>query len=130
MMMGAVLGFTASLESQVCINCGVQFAIPTQLNHQLRQTKATFYCPNGHGQIYSESEVDRLKLQLEAAEQREKQARAEAAQARTRADNAEGREMMAKKKLARVKNGVCPCCNRSFVALQRHMKTKHPEFKR
>lgn len=23
--------------------------------------------------------------------------------------------------------GVCPCCNRSFVQLARHMKTKHPD---
>lgn len=31
------------------------------------------------------------------------------------------------RKLKRIHNGVCPCCNRSFVNLQRHMKTKHPE---
>jgi hypothetical protein len=29
----------------------------------------------------------------------------------------------------RVANGVCPCCHRSFVALRRHIETKHPEFK-
>jgi hypothetical protein len=23
---------------------------------------------------------------------------------------------------------VCPCCNRSFQNLRRHMATKHPEF--
>ena len=28
----------------------------------------------------------------------------------------------------RVKNGVCPCCNRTFVNLLRHMKSKHPEY--
>lgn len=28
----------------------------------------------------------------------------------------------------RVKNGVCPCCNRTFVNLQRHMHTKHPSY--
>lgn len=24
--------------------------------------------------------------------------------------------------------GLCPCCNRSFVGLSRHMKTKHPQY--
>jgi chemotaxis response regulator CheB len=28
----------------------------------------------------------------------------------------------------RVANGVCPCCNRTFKQLARHMKAKHPEF--
>jgi DNA repair exonuclease SbcCD ATPase subunit len=29
---------------------------------------------------------------------------------------------------ARIKNGICPCCKRSFVQLARHMATKHPEY--
>ena len=28
----------------------------------------------------------------------------------------------------RVKNGVCPCCNRSFTSLWQHIKNEHPEF--
>lgn len=28
----------------------------------------------------------------------------------------------------RSKNGCCPCCKRNFQNLQRHMRTKHPEF--
>ncbi|WP_165394478.1 helix-turn-helix domain-containing protein [Pseudoxanthomonas winnipegensis] len=28
----------------------------------------------------------------------------------------------------RVMNGVCPCCNRTFENLRRHMHDKHPEF--
>jgi hypothetical protein len=28
----------------------------------------------------------------------------------------------------RIGNGVCPCCNRSFTNLRRHMTTKHPEY--
>ena len=34
--------------------------------------------------------------------------------------------------LTRVKNriikGVCPCCNRHFADLSRHMQTQHPDF--
>lgn len=28
----------------------------------------------------------------------------------------------------RVGNGVCPCCNRTFQQLARHMEAKHPEY--
>lgn len=28
----------------------------------------------------------------------------------------------------RVANGVCPCCNRHFENLERHMKGQHPDF--
>lgn len=28
----------------------------------------------------------------------------------------------------RVSNGVCPCCNRSFADLHRHMTEKHPDY--
>tara|TARA_Y100000310_G_scaffold338946_1_gene430083 strand:- start:1163 stop:1354 length:192 start_codon:yes stop_codon:yes gene_type:complete len=28
----------------------------------------------------------------------------------------------------RAKAGVCPCCNRTFQNLSRHMETKHPDF--
>lgn len=28
----------------------------------------------------------------------------------------------------RIRNGVCPCCNRSFKDVHRHMKSQHPEF--
>jgi hypothetical protein len=28
----------------------------------------------------------------------------------------------------RIKHGVCPCCNRTFLNLQRHMTTQHPSF--
>ena len=33
------------------------------------------------------------------------------------------------KKLARVRNGTCPCCQRHFKNLRRHMDNKHPQYK-
>jgi hypothetical protein len=32
------------------------------------------------------------------------------------------------RKLSRVSAGVCPCCNRTFQNVARHMKTKHPDI--
>lgn len=126
--MAAVLDFIVSLETTTCPGCGVAFAAPGSLLRSLRESKGSFYCPNGHSQSYTESRAQILERELSAAKRATEVANNEAAQARVRADNAEGREAAAVKKLARTKNGVCPCCNRSFTALQRHIKTKHPEF--
>jgi len=32
-----------------------------------------------------------------------------------------------KNQLNKVKKGVCPCCDRFFENVYKHMKTKHPE---
>lgn len=45
---------------------------------------------------------------------------------------AEARQRLAERKLAkanrRASAGACPCCQRSFSNMARHMKTKHPDF--
>lgn len=51
-----------------------------------------------------------------------------AAQAQAERDQRLAAERELKKIQTRVKGGVCPCCNRSFVQLTRHMKTKHPDY--
>lgn len=35
-----------------CCNCYVPFWIEEEHNEELKRTKATFYCPNGHPQSY------------------------------------------------------------------------------
>lgn len=126
--MGTVLSFANNLETLSCYKCGTQFAVPPQWLRSRREDKAKFWCPNGHPQAFIESEAARLRKKLEAAN-RELAAKESALQTqRTRAADAECERDRAATKLARVKNGVCPCCKRSFTALPRHMKTKHPEF--
>lgn len=106
-----------------------------QRNHQ------TFYCTHGHPQVFAEgkSEAQKLKDQLEAerrqrqrAEQsiayeqdRARKAEEEAEHQRRRANGYKGHAARITK---RAKGGVCPCCNRTFTALARHMATQHPEF--
>jgi hypothetical protein len=29
---------------------------------------------------------------------------------------------------SRARHGVCPCCNRQFVNMAKHMQSKHPDF--
>jgi hypothetical protein len=119
-------------SSGPCPSCGVEVVVPSNLLSALRSNKREFFCVNGHPQSFREREVDRLQRQLEIeqaarrrAEELRQAALAEAETARRGAAVASGRLRALKQ---RVKNGVCPCCHRSFVQLQRHIATKHPEF--
>ena len=112
---------------ECCFKCGVFFWIPTTLYKTLRREgpNQTFWCPNGHAQVYTGSietklrrERDLLAQRIAAKDDKIKalgnQVRAEKA-AKTRIKN-------------RISKGVCPCCNRSFTNLGRHMKSKHPDY--
>lgn len=114
------------MTTENCVNCGMIFAVTADFQWRRRNDHKTFYCPAGHGQHYTgASEAQRLREQLEK-ERHRRQAetgRAEAiAQQRDRVVKSYNRIR------DRVKNGVCPCCNRTFQNLMKHMESQHPEF--
>ena len=113
----------AYLESQNCCNCGVIFGLEQNHKAQLIESHRNFYCPAGHVQHFTgETDKDRAANLQQRFEEERRQRWA-----------AEHRETLAKARLKRVKdrvaNGVCPCCNRTFQNLHRHMKAEHPKFK-
>ena len=118
---------TITMITEHCCNCGVIFGITSDMQDDLKNTKKQFYCPNGHSQHYTgKSDSQKLK-ELESDLQRKKQ---ELEIEKRNRISAEHMAEKLNKKLKRVHNGVCPCCNRSFENLRRHMETKHPaEFK-
>ena len=107
-----------------CYACGYPIALTADHERRLREKGETFWCPAGHSQAFMRTEVMRLKEQLEAAAAR-------AVSQEYRAIAAEREAKAAKAKIAKMNKraaaGVCPCCNRTFQQLARHMKTKHPE---
>ena len=107
----------------VCCNCGMTFGMPADYQKQRHEDRKNFFCPSGHQQHYTgPNEETRLKAELE----RQKQY-LEAEQARTLRVTRE-RDTVARahtKMRTRVMNGVCPCCNRTFQNLLRHMQTEH-----
>lgn len=116
---------TVSLEATTCAACGVVFAFPHSLMEARRDNGGTMYCPNGHPLSYN-SRMKELERKLE---QKEAELRAEKCKLiSTRIEKEDAIAKLERHK-KRTRNGVCPCCNRSFVNLQRHMKTKHPESK-
>lgn len=127
--MSAVLSMTVRLESTTCATCGVEFAMPEHLIKQRRNNKGSVYCPSGHVSSWHESEAERLKKKLEATERDLAFQKSQREAAEAQGQRYAGRALKAEGSLKRAKNGVCPCCKRSFTALRRHMKTKHPEWK-
>ena len=116
------LNYTETLTVVYC-TCGIAYAIPRALHDQAHDRGKSLYCPLGHAWHYTESVEQKLKRE------REKSARlrAEADQLQASLVAQKGVATKLRKKVERAEHGVCPHCNRSFVNLQRHVKTKHPE---
>lgn len=120
--------------TEKCCRCGVFFAMESQFHQQRRDHGAQFYCPNGHNQMYSKSRISELEEQLAEKSRQLTTSKCETLSERNARLSAETalaaeqlRREIAQRKLRRVKNGVCPCCKRSFHNLREHMKTKHPD---
>ena len=130
-MTATVFQFRAatSEEAVTCCECGVEFASVVIIRR--RVDGKLFWCPNGHSQVFTETEASKLRKQLEAEKKRREQAESDAQWAKANAHNASVAERKAKNKLAllakRVNAGVCPHCQRTFKQLAAHMKCKHPE---
>lgn len=117
---------TVTLESETCCICGIAFAMASDFRRQRREKHDGFYCPAGHQQYYTgATEAERLKAQLEAQKRDTEWQRSQRERAERQLSAARGRITKIKN---RVGHGVCPCCNRSFENLARHMAGKHPEF--
>lgn len=116
-----------TIETRNCPTCGVTYGTPNGFITERRESNETFYCPNGHGRHFPPggSEAEKLQAELE----RTKKDLTRSIQARQYAERCCAAEKGAKTRLKnRIKNGVCPCCNRSFKNVERHMANKHPDF--
>lgn len=127
------LSFNDTLRVMECW-CGINFALPHSLHYQYLNRELTeVYCPKGHRCVprgktpvekerdareAAERQVQRLqtvRMDLERQVEHERHATRAQKAAKTRIKN-------------RVHKGVCPCCNRTFENLRRHMSTQHPDF--
>ncbi len=102
-------------QTMTCGECGVHFKVPSGFQRERKERGLTWYCPNGHGRVYRETDVERLTRELEA----ERTAR------RNNAARADKLEKDLASLTKRISAGVCPKCQRHFVNVERHMKAKH-----
>lgn len=139
----SVIQQEVTLETIDCCSCGVLYAAPDTFLAQRRKDGVPFYCPSGHSQSFTKSDAARAKeLQAQLDQQKIKLSQAEASSRNWREwgnqqqDQKEAldRRLSATRGVVtrmknRVANGVCPCCNRSFANLHRHMSNQHPRWK-
>lgn len=120
---------TLTLDVEYCYKCGVAFGLEREFRNQhLRHPSDnawSFYCPNGHGQVYtSETEEARLKRELKAA-------RDSLAAANAERDQIEASRRAFKGQATRLRNrtiaGQCPICGQSLHDLARHIRRVHPD---
>jgi len=116
-----------------CITCGVNYGLGTNFVKDRRQDHGSWYCPNGHGHHFpQDNEAEQLRKQVKSLETRERIARdserfhrEQAAHERRSAAATRGHLTRLRKRIAA---GVCPCCNRSFENVRRHIEGQHPTW--
>ena len=124
------------LTTETCCNknCHMEFAMPADYHRFLRENPFThFYCPRGHRQWYTGKSHDaKLKEKQEEIERLRRLREEDRKYASQRLEFERNSKRAIKGHLTRTKrrvgNGVCPCCNRTFKDLARHMKGQHPDY--
>jgi len=114
-----------TLQETSCCVCGITFAVPKDWLEARHRSGKEFRCPNGDVLLYHETTEMQLRKELTAEQKR---IQALELQLTSAQDQLEASKREMKRHQKRIANGVCPCCHRSFVQLQRHMKTQHPEY--
>ncbi len=124
------LGVEQHLTVLDCASCGMIFGITAGLETRRREDGKSFWCPNGHVNVWRQSELDKMKAERDRlkararhlADQRDA-AQEQATHQRHRAAAYKGKYRSQKD---RIDNGVCPYCNRTFKDVRRHMGNQHP----
>lgn len=115
---------TVQLTTMRCGGCGMVWAMPEFFRLERQKTGQSWFCPRGCERANKETEAEKLLKQLTASKTetlRQTQLKIEAELAR------EESIRKLKRVERRARAALCPCCNRSFSNLQRHLQTKHPE---
>jgi len=127
--MGSFIVEEATIEVIHCAACGCLFGVPDDLIRRFRKNGQTFYCPSGHHNYYlgetDKQKIKRLSSRLASAQEQSNHYREQ--RDATQRSNVALRGVTTRIK-RRIAKGVCPCCNRTFADLARHMESKHPKY--
>jgi hypothetical protein len=125
--------YTGELTVTSCW-CGVRLAIPSSLYREAKDNGMKVYCPLGHAFVFTTTEVERLRDQLNTERRRADHAMTSAIAARDQARATERSNIAYRGHLTRLRNrianGVCPVkdCHRHFDNVQAHIASQHPEW--
>lgn len=120
------------LEVTDCPSCGVDFALPARLLRERREKGGSFWCPNGHSLSFTDTELEKLRKRTKSLDAQLTSTRDQRDAARADRDAVDRSRTALRGVITRERNrvgrGVCPCCNRTFAELGRHMQSQHPEY--
>lgn len=126
--------FDIALTSINCGECGGTYAINERFRQQKHDNGGGWNCPycKCSWGYFGKTEAQKLKEQLAEEQRRRVFAQENAAAERAAREQTERRLSATKgaktRIVNRIKNGVCPCCNRTFINLGQHMANQHPDF--
>ena len=128
--MSYTINHQTTIVIEYCCKCGINFGLPETLKDDLVISGKSFYCPNGHSQYFTKKESLEKKLRLREDDLKREKAYSnnlynEKEDFRRKAAAQKGQKT---KILNRIKNGVCPHCNRYFKNLHDHMVSKHKKI--
>lgn len=66
--MGDHYNIGVSMYVTACSSCGVTFGITEAFEARKRADGSTFYCPNGHGQVFRKTDAQREREKREIVE--------------------------------------------------------------
>jgi hypothetical protein len=115
------------IEAVEVVGCGHTVYLSADHIRERRRDHQIFYCTHcGRTNYYpGKSDLEKLRGQLASTQDMLNTVRAD----RDRKEYSRRAEKAAKTRIKnRISKGVCPCCNRTFQDLQRHMTTKHPDY--
>jgi hypothetical protein len=120
------------LTAITCGNCHIPFGLPAAMLKARQEDGGYFWCPNGHQIHYYETELDKLRKEKDrlqrVAESRAESLRITRGQRDAAQRSASALKGVVTKTKKRIGNGTCPCCNRHFANVERHMQSQHPEY--
>jgi len=125
---------TVVLTTINCGVCGATYAINEAFRVKRQNQGGGWNCPycRSNWGYFGETELQRAEKASKRAHELLAQQRAETLHQCELREAAERRAAAARGQVTRIKNrvgnGVCPCCNRSFQNLHRHMSSQHPDF--
>ncbi|MCA8902077.1 MAG: hypothetical protein KDA53_12590 [Hyphomonas sp.] len=124
-----------------CCECREFFGMSRDYYEVAQRTGQFWYCPSGHRQHFARgpSEAEKLREELNTAQAEQSRLRQQLAykddrirEERESRESTERRLSATKGVVTRIKNrvaaGTCPCCNRTFQNLARHMRGQHPDY--
>ena len=118
-----------NLITETCPACGCWHAIPEGLYNKAKEDSSLdICCPNGHKYHFTRTLQEQLNIAQRKAQVAEGRVEFWKDQCTGAERSRSAHKAVATRLKKRLKKGLCPCCNKHFPDLHKHIKIKHPNW--